>query len=123
MSEAATGAGFLAWQRLKLGWLDPSQIACATEPGRAVATLTPLETPGGLKAVVARSGPASFTVAELRRPLGADSGLCGNGVLVYDVSTVPLGPAPIRVLRPAGSDDRFRFDRCGPAWNATLARR
>ena len=38
------GAEFMAWQRWKFGWLDPSQMRCV-QPGRTVeATLSPLET-------------------------------------------------------------------------------
>jgi M6 family metalloprotease-like protein len=117
------GAEFMAWQRWKLHWLDPAQIRCV-QPGRTVqATLTPLETAGGLKMVVAPLDATRALVFENRQPIGADARLCDKGVLAYTVDgSKTWGNVPIRVL-PAhlGTDtDGVKQQQCGPRYDATL---
>jgi M6 family metalloprotease-like protein len=91
-------SGFLAWHRWKLEWLDDSQIACLTEAGESDHTLSAIETPGGTKAVVVRTGDKTAYVAEVRRATGTDSATCDEGLLVYEVDTsISTGNGPIVV--------------------------
>lgn len=121
MSWVAPGAHFLAWQKWKLGWLDPSQIACLTEAGSLEATVTPLESPGGLKAVVISTAASTAYVVEVRRPIGEDSRLCDKGVLVYTVdATVASGFAPVRIKPAQSGFDLARIVQCGPLYDAAF---
>ena len=122
MSWNEPGAHFLAWEKWKLGWLEPDQITCLEEPGELTTTITPLERSGGLKAVVVPTGISSAFVVEARRRIGQDARLCKQGVLIYAVdATVRSGYGPVRV-RPARRDTSTDLrDRCGPLYNATFA--
>jgi M6 family metalloprotease-like protein len=117
------GAEFMAWQRWKLGWLDPSQIRCV-QPGRTVeATLAPLETQGGVKMLVAPLDASRAVVIENRQPLGFDTRLCDKGVLVYTVDgTVTYPGSPIHVLpaHPGTATDGVKQQQCGPNYDAPL---
>ena len=122
MSWNEPGAHFLAWEKWKLGWLNPSQLTCLKVPGSMTATITPLERAGGLKAVVVPTGISSLFVVEARRRIGQDARLCKQGVLIYAVdATVRSGYGPVRV-RPAERDTSTDLrDRCGPLYNAPFA--
>jgi M6 family metalloprotease-like protein len=61
MSWNDPGFHFLAWEKWKLGWLEPPQIACLDGAGTMTATVTPLERAGGLKAIVLPVGPLLCT--------------------------------------------------------------
>ena len=115
------GAGFVAWQRLQLGWIGQSQIACLAAAGTQDVQLAPIEQAKGIKAVVVQTGPTSFTVAENRQTIGEDSTRCDSGVLVYTVdAAAESGHGPIRV-RPAAPDDgRQSLQQCGPFYKATF---
>ena len=95
----------LAWSRWQLGWLDPTQIRCITDP-EATVTLSPVANPGNGPAMAAI--PLSGTeliVIESRRKLGydtdsgiwADRDLLPEGVLVYTVDAgLSTGLLPIK---------------------------
>ncbi|KAK6953306.1 hypothetical protein Daesc_005608 [Daldinia eschscholtzii] len=90
---------YFAWDKWRLGWLSDEQIACVAERGSTTHTLTPLEKPGGSKAVVVKHSGTDVLVAELRSASGLDSVSCSTGVLLYTVSTTTAtGEGPIRVL-------------------------
>jgi M6 family metalloprotease-like protein len=89
----------LAWHKWRLGWLEDRQIACVDRPRTASFRLSPVEEPGGLKAVVVPYGTRSAYVVEARRALGDDDAACTEGVLVYRVRTdVDSGDGPVRVV-------------------------
>jgi M6 family metalloprotease-like protein len=126
MTAAPRGGGLFAWHRWKLGWLDSDQLVCLDRRGSAVATISPIETSGGTKAVISRLGRAAIVV-EVRRRVNEDAGICQGGVLVYRVDFVRGAPdnigrrqQPIEI-HPARSDDPKRWTRCGTQWRATLA--
>ncbi len=122
MSWNDPGAHFLAWEKWKLGWLDPAQLTCLSGPGRLTTTLTPLERAGGLKAIVLPTGPSSAYVVEARRRIGQDSRLCKEGVLVYSVdSTVRSGYGPVRVHAAKADTSLDSVNRCGPLYNAPFS--
>lgn len=108
------GQQLLAWHAWSLGWLDRANVACVTG-GANEAQLTPVETPGGLKAVLVPQGADSVVVVEARETTGLDAGLCSQGILVYTVEldAVPKA-APVRVLGDRGGG------ACGPLSQAAL---
>jgi hypothetical protein len=86
-------------------------------------TLTPLETAGGLKMVVAPLDANRALVLESRQPLGNDTRLCDKGVLVYTVDgTITFSGSPIRVLpaHPGTDTDGAKQQQCGPKYDAPL---
>jgi M6 family metalloprotease-like protein len=108
-----------AWHKWRLGWLTDSQVGCvaaataarpvragtpataatAADPPGRIFDLTPLETPGGRKAVVVPDGRAAAYVVEVRRALGNDAQACSQGVLIYQVRTdVDTGDGPVSVV-------------------------
>ncbi len=94
------GGEMLAWNRWLLGWLDPAQIRCITEP-EATVDLTPVADPGDGTAMAAI--PLSRTeviVVESRRRFGYDSDISQRlpeGVLVYTVdAALATGALPIK---------------------------
>jgi M6 family metalloprotease-like protein len=115
MAGGGRPSGLYAWHRWKLGWLDGTQITCLVGRGRVEATVTPVETAGGVKAVVVRSGRAAY-VAEVRQRIGEDSTICKTGVLVYEVDLT--GARRPIWLRPARLDGSSETGSCGGLWRA-----
>ena len=107
-----------AWHRWKLGWLDPSQVVCISGRTTRVVTLSPLERPGGRKAIFVRRGRRVFAV-EVRAHIGYDRTLCETGVLVYEVDQTPFRSAPIRIYGAQPDRSSPRKD-CSAQWNAPL---
>ncbi|AXE26761.1 M6 family metalloprotease domain-containing protein [Streptomyces globosus] len=92
----------LGWHKWKLGWLDGSQISCASKPGTSDHVLTPLAVGGGVKlAFVPLSATTGYAV-EVRTQAGNDETVCKPGVLVYKVdSEVDTGRGPVTVVDSA----------------------
>jgi M6 family metalloprotease-like protein len=109
--------GMFAWHRWKLDWLEPSQLLCVTGRRAGEAVVTPVERPGGVKAVVYRTKSAAY-VAEVRQRIAEDADLCRTGVLVYAVKLEPTFSKPAIRLFPARSDDVSTAGGCGPRYNA-----
>jgi M6 family metalloprotease-like protein len=122
MGNLDVGAGFVAWQRLQLGWIDAGQVACVASAGAGDVRLSPMEQAGGTKAVIVQTGATEFTVAENRQATAEDALVCDSGMLVTTVdATVESGHGPIRV-QPAALDDGTKsVSRCGPLYNAAFA--
>jgi M6 family metalloprotease-like protein len=121
MSFNTPGAQFLLWHKLKLGWVEPSQVAChrLDEISSVEARLEPLDAPGGSKALVIVTGASSAYVVEVRRRAGEDARLCDEGVLVYAVDvSVPNGNGPIKVQAARSGTDPAAIDSCGPLYDA-----
>lgn len=98
MSDGSNAPSVLAWNKWKLGWIDPEAIRCLGQPGQLEETIDPLEQPGGIKAVVVPTGPSTAYVVEVRQRTGQDKGLCDSGVLIYTVdATIRSGAGPIKV--------------------------
>ncbi|MFE3036040.1 M6 family metalloprotease domain-containing protein [Streptomyces canus] len=89
----------LGWHKWKLGWLDPTQVDCVTEPGTSEYTLTPLARSGpGTKLLFLPLGRRTGYAIELRTREGNDESVCRPGVLVYKVDAdVDTGRGPVRV--------------------------
>ncbi|WP_329182549.1 M6 family metalloprotease domain-containing protein [Streptomyces sp. NBC_01477] len=95
-----------AWHKWRLGWLADRQIACLTSRGTATYRLSPVETPGGRKAVIIPYGPTRVFVIEARAAVRADHEACRQGVLAYRVRTdIDSGQGPVTVVdgHPASS--------------------
>ncbi|CAL9476800.1 M6 family metalloprotease domain-containing protein [Streptomyces sp. R1] len=88
----------LGWHKWKLGWLDRTQVHCASAPGTTEYTLTPLARKGGDKLVVLPLSGTSGYALELRTREGNDETVCRPGVLIYKVDAdVDTGMGPVRV--------------------------
>ncbi|OIK01572.1 M6 family metalloprotease domain-containing protein [Streptomyces colonosanans] len=88
----------LGWHKWKLGWLDDSQVSCATRRGTAEYTLTPLGRAGGRKLVFVPIGSTAGYALELRTQEGNDAVVCRPGILIYKVDAdVDTGNGPITV--------------------------
>ncbi|NUR57515.1 MAG: M6 family metalloprotease domain-containing protein [Catenulispora sp.] len=86
------------WEDWKLGWLANRQVACLASDGTMAVRLTEVESLGGTKIAVVRTGTNTAYVAESRKPYGVDSSICKSGVVIYKVdSSVNTGEGPIRV--------------------------
>ncbi len=77
---------YFAFERWQLGWLDDSQIVCQSM-GDQITTLTAVEIPGGVKAVIVPISDSKAVIVESRRPIGYDQALVKSGALVYTVDT------------------------------------
>ncbi|MFJ3443159.1 M6 family metalloprotease domain-containing protein [Streptomyces sp. NPDC086081] len=94
---------FLGWHKWKLGWLDASQVHCATSSGPTEYTLTPLARTGGSKLVVVPLDSRTGYALELRTRGGNDESVCRPGVLVYKVDAevdTGMGPVTVHDSRP-----------------------
>jgi M6 family metalloprotease-like protein len=116
MAGARWPSELLAWHRWKLGWLDSSQVVCVVGKQRQVATLSPVERPGGVKALFVKRGNRVLAV-EVRARIGYDGTACETGVLVYEVDQTPFRRSPVRIH--AAQSDRLPPGRdCAGTWNA-----
>jgi M6 family metalloprotease-like protein len=79
---------YSGFEKYKLRWIRDDQVDVVSQPGTTTHAITPLETPGGSKIVVVRTGVSTAYVAELRTKLGVD-GLDNRGkyqgVLLYKI--------------------------------------
>ncbi|MDT0610078.1 M6 family metalloprotease domain-containing protein [Streptomyces lancefieldiae] len=88
----------LGWHKWKLGWLDRTQVHCASASGTTEYTLTPLARKGGDKLVVVPLDARSGYAVELRTREGNDEVVCQPGVLIYKIDAdVDTGMGPVRV--------------------------
>ncbi|HEX2061818.1 MAG TPA: hypothetical protein VHK90_13850 [Thermoanaerobaculia bacterium] len=119
MSWIRPGGHGLVWHKRKLGWIDESQIVCAT--GSREVTLDATAAGSGVKAVIVPLDEDTALVAEVRKPVARDALLCDSGVLVYTVdAATATGQGPV-LVHPAGSgEDATTMSRCGPRYDATL---
>ena len=87
------------------------------------AALTPVESDGGVKTLVAPLDAQRALVIEHRQPTGRDAVLCDKGALVYTVNGAATHPGvPIRVhpAQPGTDIDDAKRQQCGPIYNAPL---
>ncbi|MDG9719998.1 M6 family metalloprotease domain-containing protein [Streptomyces sp. DH24] len=88
----------LGWHKWKLGWLDASQVHCASASGTAEYALTPLAEKDGPKLIVVPLDERSGYAVELRTRAGNDEVVCRPGVLIYKVDAdVDTGMGPVTV--------------------------
>jgi M6 family metalloprotease-like protein len=95
---------YFAYERWQLGWIDDNQIFCQLD-GEQVTTLTAIEIPGGIKAVIVPVGSSRVVVIESRKKLGYDVNLIEEGVLVYVVdSAIQTLKGPLTVYPDLETD-------------------
>ncbi len=72
---AGQSTDFLAWHKWKLHWLRDDQVDVVTRSSAQPKThyITPVETPGGTKMMVVRTGLATAYVAEFRTKSGINA--------------------------------------------------
>ncbi|MFD9634317.1 M6 family metalloprotease domain-containing protein [Streptomyces violascens] len=88
----------LGWHKWKLGWLDNSQVSCATGTGATQYALTPLATDGGPKLVFVPLTKDNGYAIEVRTQAGNDEAVCKPGVLIYRVDAkIDTGRGPVNV--------------------------
>lgn len=96
--EESQAPELFAWERLVMGWLKENQFFCQPN-GVGTYEITPVESTGGVKAVVIPTGATTALVVESRRALGLDSKLKKEGLVVYRVNSKnQSGFAPIQVI-------------------------
>jgi M6 family metalloprotease-like protein len=116
MADSITGGDHFAWDKWRMGWLSDAQVRCVTAASTAEYVLSPVETRGGVKAVILRTGLHTAVIAEFRTRQGLDAGMCSSGVLIYKVNNALEGGAgPVRV-----SDARPRSASSGRTCRAEL---
>jgi M6 family metalloprotease-like protein len=112
--SGSRAGGMFAWHRWKLGWLDESQVACLNGRRSITAVVTPLERPGGTKAIIFRGTETAYVV-EVRQRLAEDAAICRTGVLIYRVLfDAPFGSADVYLLR--ARSEPLDLATCG--WDA-----
>jgi hypothetical protein len=91
------------------------------DAGSTTQTITPLETSGGLKAVIVQTGPSTADLVEVRQLRAGDAGLCDNGVLVYRVdATIPTGHGPIELVTRGTGTEPAQVAKCSLHYDAPL---
>jgi M6 family metalloprotease-like protein len=126
MDWPGLGLHLLGWHKQKLGWLGPADLVCVN--GEATAALSPIESSGGTKMLIAKTAPGVAYVAEVHAPTGYDNELVGcddGGVLIYRVNAdggnaFANGVAPIAVRSAIPPDPADAFNKCVALSNATF---
>jgi M6 family metalloprotease-like protein len=124
MGWIGPGFGMTAWHKRKLGWLAASEWTCVEGTVTAHVTSTSAPVPGGTKMLVTRASPTVAYVAEVREPVGTDTGICDTGVLIYRVDANAQGgflsgvpPLSVKLAHPGDPGDPSDQD-CGALSNA-----
>jgi M6 family metalloprotease-like protein len=88
--------GLFAYERWYLGWLDDAQINCSATD--TTQLITPVESSGGVKALMIPLSQTKEIVIESRRPIGLDKNLKKSGAVIYLVdSTKQSGMGPVQI--------------------------
>ena len=97
--------GLFAFERWNLGWLEDSQIVCSS--AKEISQLvTPVQSAGGIKAVIVPLTRTKALVVESRRAIGLDSKIAKTGALVYIVdSSLQSGYGPVKIYPSSVSTD------------------
>ena len=100
---------YLGYHKWRLGWIDDEQVREFGPGESGEVTLSPVETPGGIKLVNLPLDSENGYIAEYRAPVGMDAELGRDGVILYRISAaIPNGagcvtripPEPEKYLRP-----------------------
>jgi M6 family metalloprotease-like protein len=119
MSWIRPGAHDLVWHKRKLGWVDESQIVCATTS--VEVELRASASQEGPKAIVMPLDGDTALVAEVRKPVDRDAKLCDSGVLVYTVdAATATGQGPVVVHAAGTGEDPQTMNRCGAIYDAAF---
>ena len=95
--DPLNGNEMLAWHRWQLGWVEDSEVFCATSSTTSIE-FGPLTKNLGSRMLVMPVDSSRVLVAENRASDGYDQNLLTGGVLVYSVDTrIDTGKGPIKV--------------------------
>ena len=94
----------LAWHRWQLGWIEDSEVFCATSSTTSIK-LGPLTKNLGSRMLVMPVDSSRVLVAENRAIDGYDQNLSTGGILVYSVDErIATGKGPIKVQGDYSAD-------------------
>ena len=94
-----------AFERWNLGWIDDTQIICSSEK-QISQLITPVQSAGGIKAVIVPLTRTKALVVESRRAIGLDNKIAKSGALVYIVdSSLQSGYGPVKIYPSSVSTD------------------
>ena len=97
--------GLFAFERWNLGWIDDTQIICSSEK-QISQLITPVQSAGGIKAVIVPLTRTKALVVESRRAIGLDNKIAKTGALVYIVdSSLQSGYGPVKIYPSSVSTD------------------
>ena len=107
-SYESNAPSLLAFERWNLGWINDSQIKCLKD-AKSTELISPVQTSGGVKAVIIPISRTKAVVIESRRAIGIDKNIAKSGALVYVVdSSIQSGQGPVRVFpSDVSSDPRY----------------
>jgi M6 family metalloprotease-like protein len=107
-SYESNAPSLLAFERWNLGWIDDSQIKCMKDI-KSTELISPVQTSGGVKAVIIPISRTKALVIESRRASGIDKNIAKSGALVYVVdSSIQSGQGPVKVFpSDVTSDPRY----------------
>ena len=107
-SYESNAPSLFAFERWNLGWINDSQIKCLKD-AKSTELISPVQTSGGVKAVVIPISRTKAVVIESRRAIGIDKNIAKSGALVYVVdSSIQSGQGPVRIFpSDVSSDPRY----------------
>ncbi len=107
-SYESNAPSLLAFERWNLGWINDSQINCLKD-FKSTILISPVQTSGGVKAVIIPISRTKALVIESRRASGIDKNIAKSGALVYVVdSSIQSGQGPVKVFpSDVTSDPRY----------------
>jgi M6 family metalloprotease-like protein len=107
-SYESNAPSLFAFERWNLGWIADSQIKCLKD-AKSTELISPVQTSGGVKAVIIPISRTKAVVIESRRALGIDKNIAKSGALVYVVdSSIQSGQGPVKVFpSDVSSDPRY----------------
>ena len=107
-SYESNAPSLLAFERWNLGWIADSQIKCLKD-AKSTELISPVQTSGGVKAVIIPISRTKAVVIESRRAIGIDKNIAKSGALVYVVdSSIQSGQGPVKVFpSDVSSDPRY----------------
>lgn len=113
---------FFAWHKWKLGWIRDDQADVITKAGITTHRISPIETSGGSKMVVVRTGVSTAYVMEFRTKLGINA--LNNrgkyqGVLIYRLDASRWEQKDINYCMQVISKQYYNNPTVGGARNLT----
>ena len=107
-SYESNAPSLFAFERWNLGWINDSQIKCLND-AKSTELISPVQTSGGVKAVIIPISRTKAVVIESRRAIGIDKNIAKSGALVYVVdSSIQSGQGPVKVFpSDVSSDPRY----------------
>ena len=120
MSDTSPGSQYNAWHKWLLRWLDSDQLRGLMQPGSLEEVLTPLEYPGGRKAIVVPTDLSHAYVVEVRQPVGVNYRVCDRGVLVWKVDSTVSNSFGNAIVQPASAEYESpeRLQACNAIYRA-----